>query len=79
MAQPVQGSGSQQFIGVGLVHRFTGWGVPLDGVEDTQQVEKECRAERRLLQQPGEDDTRLIGHAATRIKGRQGVVPTRVR
>jgi len=64
MAQPVQGSGSQQFIGK---DSSTSCGALLNGVEDTQQVEKECQAKRRLLRQPGEDDMRLTGHAATCI------------
>jgi len=51
----------------GLVHKSTGWGAPLDGVEDVQQVEKECRAERRPLRRSQEGDMKLTDHAATRI------------
>ena len=46
----------------GLVHKYTGWGAPLDGVEDTQQVKKEYRAERRPLRRWQEGDAKLTGH-----------------
>ena len=49
----------------GLVHKSTGWGAVLDTVVDAQQVEMECRSERRPLWRSQEGVAKLTDNGAT--------------